>query len=242
MDTINSTLAHGPQTRLPPAFYDSKGREIIERIGVEEWFAGFQESNEYRTVGIGGLAGDIVARMVGTVEDDEHDGGDTGFPGSARGCEKKIIRFALSGCHDTTLAAMLASLGCLEGETWPPYTSHIAFELFKTAEAGKDAEDRHTVQESVSARTARRQDYGRLGAFLGSGRATKSSTASIARKSTNDLHNADKEKLNGHYVRVRYNDRALVIPGCRLPGNHLDLDESFCTLVSIPTRLCPDPY
>lgn len=35
-DTINSTLSHGPKTRLPSRFYDSKGRDIIDRIGVEE--------------------------------------------------------------------------------------------------------------------------------------------------------------------------------------------------------------
>lgn len=36
MDTVNSTLAHGPKTRLPQKFYDTKGRDIIDRIGVEE--------------------------------------------------------------------------------------------------------------------------------------------------------------------------------------------------------------
>ena len=36
MDTINSTLAHGPKTRLPSKFYDPKGRDIIDKIGVEE--------------------------------------------------------------------------------------------------------------------------------------------------------------------------------------------------------------
>lgn len=37
MDTINSTLAHGPKTRLPSKFYDAKARDIIDRIGVEEY-------------------------------------------------------------------------------------------------------------------------------------------------------------------------------------------------------------
>ena len=35
-DTVNSTLAHGPKTRLPSEFYDSKGRDIMDKIGVEE--------------------------------------------------------------------------------------------------------------------------------------------------------------------------------------------------------------
>lgn len=37
MDTVNSTLAHGPETRLPKEFYDPKAREILEKIGTEEW-------------------------------------------------------------------------------------------------------------------------------------------------------------------------------------------------------------
>jgi acid phosphatase len=36
MDTINSTLAHGPETRLPKEFYDQRGRDIIDKISVEE--------------------------------------------------------------------------------------------------------------------------------------------------------------------------------------------------------------
>lgn len=67
MDTINATLAHGPETRLPKEFYDDKGRAIIEKIGVEEWFSGYQESQEYRALGIGSLMGDVVTRMVGSV-------------------------------------------------------------------------------------------------------------------------------------------------------------------------------
>lgn len=37
MDTVNSTLAHGPETRLPKEFYDPKAREILEKLGTEEW-------------------------------------------------------------------------------------------------------------------------------------------------------------------------------------------------------------
>lgn len=40
---------------------------------------------------------------------------------------------ALAGCHDSTLAAVLASLGALERENakWPPFTSSLAIELFR---------------------------------------------------------------------------------------------------------------
>ena len=42
-------------------------------------------------------------------------------------------KLALARCHNSTLAAVLASLGALEGENakWPPFTSSHAMELFR---------------------------------------------------------------------------------------------------------------
>lgn len=64
-DTINTTLATAPGsvTRLPREFYDQKAHNIIEPIVVEEEYAGYKESEEYRTVGIGALLGEVVQRM-----------------------------------------------------------------------------------------------------------------------------------------------------------------------------------
>ena len=37
--------------------------------------------------------------------------------------------------------------------------------------------------------------------------------------------------MKHHYVRIRYNDTPITIPGCaKKPENHLPGDESFCTL------------
>lgn len=36
------------------------------------------------------------------------------------------IKLGLSGCHDSTIAAILTGLGAFKLEWWPPYTSHIA--------------------------------------------------------------------------------------------------------------------
>lgn len=240
MDTINSTLAHGPATRLPSPFYDSKGRDIIEEIGVEEWFSGFAESNEYRQVGIGALAGDIVARMVGSVEKSGNDGlleigGRDGFQGAGRGGEKDI-KFGLSGCHDTSLAALLASLGCFDGEKWPPYTSHLAFELFRESGADRESIDGDKLDKPAVAVAAHKQKQGALSTFFGSGGTTKIATEGIARKTTDELNGTEREKLKGHYVRIRYNDRPVVVPGCKLPGKHLDGNESFCTLVCMSAQ------
>jgi len=171
----------------------------MEKIGVEEWFAGYKESREYRILGIGGLMGDIVQRMVGSAENQ----GDK-------------IKLGLSGCHDTTLAAVLASLGALETSTWPPFTSHIAIEMFRKPEP--------------AATTGGRGWWEALSGMA-------SSRSSIGRKPTPELTVSEKRTLDGYYVRLRYNDEPVVIPGCKTPGNHLEGDESFCTLVSFIPKI-----
>ena len=233
---MNSTLAHGPETRLPSPFYDLKGWGIIDKIGVEEWFSGFKESNEYRQVGIGSLAGDIVARMVGSVERNGNDGlleigGEAGQLGAGRGGEKDI-KFGMSGCHDTTLAALLSSLGCFDGENWPPYTSHIAFELFKESTTGKDFDSRTQLDRPTTARAAHKQNQGPLSTLFGSKSQQMLVSEGFSRKPLDEFVDTEKEKLSGHYVRVRYNDKIKYVPGCASPGKHFNGDESFCTLVS----------
>ena len=235
MDTVNSTLAHGPKTRLPPAFYDAKAIDIIDKIGVEEWFSGFAESNEYRRVGIGALAGDIVARMLGSIERSDNDGllevaGADGKLGVERGGERDI-KFGMSGCHDTTLAALLASLGSFKGEKWPPYTSHVAFELFREADEPRQSASSANLDQPVMASFSHKQNPKPSSKFLSNGGESDLATEGMARKKMYELTIAEKERLKGHYVRIRYNDRPIVVPGCKLPGKHLDGDESFCTLV-----------
>ncbi|KAF7560021.1 hypothetical protein G7046_g4132 [Stylonectria norvegica] len=213
MDSINATHAHGPATRLPAEFYDPKAKQIIEKIGVEEWYSGYKESEEYRTLGIGGLLGDVVARMVGSVE---HSAADGEYEVAARKDSRTPVRLGLSGCHDTTLAAALSSLGAFNEEAWPPFTSHIAIELF-----------RHEDQpEATPAATA-----GWLSSLFNRGsQAAGTPPPGIGRRDTTKLSAADKSRLQGYYVRLRYNDKPVSIPGCKLAGKHLEGDESFCTL------------
>ncbi|CAG8975438.1 hypothetical protein HYALB_00010385 [Hymenoscyphus albidus] len=232
MDTMNSTLAHGPETRLPKEFYDEKGRAILEKIGVEEWFSGYQESKEYRQLGIGGLMGDIVSRMANSVEGNSNDGhlaigGKDGSLGNGRGGEK-AIKLALSGCHDTTLAAVLASLGALQGDAWPPYTSHVALELFKKQKEDATPPTIPTASKPVST------EPGWFAKIFGSSAPTNPNLG-IARKKMEDLDQSEKSKLDGYFVRVRYNDQVMKIPGCKPVGKHLDGDESFCTLTAFKT-------
>lgn len=172
MDTVNSTLAHDSRTWLPPQFYDKRGREIIDKIGVEEWFSGYKESAEYRKTGIGALVGDIAARMVGSIQKSGNDGllevgGQDGTLGRGRGGETDI-KFAMSGCHDTTLAAILSSLGCFDERKWPPYTSHIAFELFKEVGTPRKSIDGGKSDEPAPANTSYQQNQNPLRTLFGS--------------------------------------------------------------------------
>lgn len=237
MDTINSTLAHGPETRLPSSFYDPKALAIIDKIGVEEWFSGFKENNEYRKVGIGALAGDIVARMVDSVENGGNDGlfglGREGGKLGAEGGSQKNIKFAMSGCHDTTLAALLSSLGCFDGENWPPYTSAIAFELFNESDTKSESIGGEKSDEAVTATTPQKQNRNPLKTVFGRAGSPQLATGGISRKPTDKLTDTEKTRLKGHYVRIRYNDRPMLVPECELPEKHLEGDETFCTLVSI---------
>lgn len=223
MDTINATDAHGPGTKLPREFYDPRLRGIIDKIAVEEWYAGYKESQEYRTLGIGGLLGDVVARMVGSAERTPADGGYE-VSQTLNRATTAPIRFGMSGCHDTTLAGVLSSLGAFEGEKWPPFTSHVAIELFRKDSQASQTQDGPTpAQPNPSWLSKIRGGAGRAGV----------PPAGIGRKRTEDLTDSEKQKLDGFFVRIRYNDRPVTVPGCRAPGNHLEGDESFCTLVSI---------
>lgn len=190
-DTINATHAASDiRTRLPDEFYDERARKIMDRILMEEEYAGYAENSEYRTLGIGPMLSDAVQRMVSRAHNNMSNDQDT------RSLEDDgmMAAIALFGCHDSTLAATLASLGASEGEdsTWPAYSSSLAIELFRNRK-GQDG-TRQRLTDNLS-----------------------------------------------HYVRIRYNDRPVALPGCRRPGDHLEGDSSFCTLVCTSEYECGLP-
>ncbi|KAL2871822.1 putative acid phosphatase [Aspergillus lucknowensis] len=225
-DTINATAAHGPLTKLPQEFYNKKARAYMEDIAVDEWFTGYDESTEYRKLGIGALMGDIVDRMVTTAVD----GGwrsETSASGSSA-ANGKAIKFAMSGCHDTTLAAILSSLGAFDGK-WPPFTSSVAVELFSQPESNTDA-------SAIASPTLTKQSSGLFSflsgsSFSSSPNKTHRPPSPTARAPLASLPASARDLLQNHYVRIRYNDRPVRIPGCAAkPQNHLPGDETFCTL------------
>lgn len=101
---------------------------------------------------------------------------------------KDTHKLALYGCHDTTLAGLLATLGAFDNQ-WPPFTSSIAIETFR----------------------------------VNSGQ--------------NIFQRMFSSKEDGWYVRMRYNDKPVIISACKKPGNHLEGDETFCTMVCPLTRI-----
>ncbi|OJJ34804.1 hypothetical protein ASPWEDRAFT_39889 [Aspergillus wentii DTO 134E9] len=231
-DTINATDAHGPATRLPSEFYDKKAREYANIMTADEWFSGYGESSEYRRLGIGALMGDIVDRMVSTAVD----GGwrsETTAAGPSNG-QGKPIKFALSGCHDTTIAAILGSLGAFNNR-WPPFTSSVAVELFTKTPKGTD--DAGSVLEEFSNPVLASNASKKPGLFsFLSGSSSSTSTP----PAPSDTHRAPLSSFpastraalqNQHYVRLRFNDTPVRIPGCAArPENHLPGDDTFCTL------------
>lgn len=258
MDTVNATLAHGKETRLPKEFYNEKSREIIDRIAVEEWFSGYNENREYRMLGIGSLIGDIVERMTSKIEGARLSineiGGENGRLGQGRGGEKGI-RFAMSGCHDTTLAGVLTGLGAFNGEKWPPYTSHIAFELFRrpdpTSASPNSEPDSGLITYPTPPSTQPKHNQvtskpGAIASFLGlrspSPNTSDSASSSksvlsvsrppkdlISRAPHHTLSDSQKARLDPYYVRIRYNDKVMRIPACANPGNNYEGDETLCT-------------
>ncbi|KAA8893656.1 histidine phosphatase superfamily [Sphaerosporella brunnea] len=165
-DTVNSTLAHGPEVRLPDVFYEPQVRRIMNDINVYEWYRGYKVSHEFRKLGVGSILNDIKNRAVSVARGDE-----------------KAVKLALMGCHDTTLAGILASLGAFDDQ-WPPFTSNIAIETFRVID------HRRSFWERVTG--------------------------------------SNPEK--GWYVRLRYNERPVVVSACKKPGKHLEGKTSFCTM------------
>ncbi|KAF7595119.1 hypothetical protein BBP40_007323 [Aspergillus hancockii] len=195
-DIINATSAT-PDIRLPKEFYDTMVVDIVTKIAYEEEYGAYSESHEMREVGIGALLGDITERLAVSAENQT----------ASETSQQKLF---LASAHDSTLGAIMASLGMVSKKgtrNWPPYGSILVVELFH--EVGLDG-DRIMQQQSSST----------------------PDIAPIARTQTSQLSNEQKARLNKHYVRIRYNGQSLVVPGCREPGRNWKGNETICTLAA----------
>ncbi len=126
-------------------------------------------------------------------------------------------KMSLAGCHDTTIAATLASLGAFDPtkDKWPNFTSNIAFELLKRKDAA-----------STSGAVWPSQDKTWWSGFFSS----KGSASTTPRAPLSEWPQEEKSVLDGYYVRLRHNDNPVAIPFCKPEGRHFENDETFCTL------------
>lgn len=219
MDSIHATAAHGPQTRLPNEFYEEGVRKAIDRIVVHETFHGYSASRELRMLAVGQLMGDMVANMVDQVDwSHGHGGVDTASQ------SPPPPRLSLLGCHDHTIGAVLASLGCLDGDdSWPAFASHITLELFRRSSTPPPQARQHHSQ-FLSRSHSNNTDS--------TPPTPQGDTSETRGQPVKTLTTEQVQRLDEYFVRVSYNKRHLVIPGCREGGNHLDGNPSFCTLVN----------
>lgn len=74
------------------------------------------ENETYRRLGVGSLLGDVLDRFTYATK-------------------PTVQKMALYGTHDTTIAAMLATLDIFDKQ-WPRFTSNITYELFKAQRGG----------------------------------------------------------------------------------------------------------
>lgn len=134
---------------MPAESHDKKVRAIMDRILLEEEYAGYAESTVYRMLGIGPMLSEAVLRMVREANNNNNDdnNSDTSHdrdrttpptPEEKETVTTAVAPMSLFGCHDSTLAATLASLGALQSEaaTWPAFTSSLAIELFRVRDEG----------------------------------------------------------------------------------------------------------
>lgn len=148
-------------------------------------------------------------------------------------------KIALAGCHDSTLAAILASLGALEGENkkWPSFTSSLAVELFR-----KNADEpRENTKLSLLGK-AREKCHIAYWFYRLTGPSESTALARdpppLQKAAQKGVSDPKETGFPGFYVRIRYNDRPISIPGCKLANNHLDGDTSFCTFVRTLYPVC----
>ncbi|KAM0791655.1 hypothetical protein ACM66B_006091 [Microbotryomycetes sp. NB124-2] len=120
LDTIYVARAHG--IRVPSEFQDPNVLRTLEAAVVHEWFDVYSNF-EFRKLAMGRLLGDLKAALVRKAQDPSE--------------KSEKARLSLYACHDTSVGGILNALDAFDGR-WPPFTSHLAVELFRSASASSD--------------------------------------------------------------------------------------------------------
>ncbi|BGP54618.1 hypothetical protein JCM8202_004988 [Rhodotorula sphaerocarpa] len=114
LDTAYCCRAHG--IKLPKELDDPNVLRKLEDAVVHEWFDGYANP-EFRKLAMGRLLGSLRQSLYAKMRD------------PTEAVEK--TRLAVYACHDTSVAGILNALDCFDGR-WPPFTSHVCVELFRS--------------------------------------------------------------------------------------------------------------
>ncbi|BGP02495.1 hypothetical protein RTG_02538 [Rhodotorula toruloides ATCC 204091] len=115
LDTVLVCRAHG--IKLPKELEDPKTLRLLEGAICHEWFDGYKNI-EFRKLAMGRLLSSLRQTLEAKAND------------PLEKVEK--TRLAVYSCHDTSIAGILNALDAFDNR-WPPFTSHVAVELFRSA-------------------------------------------------------------------------------------------------------------
>lgn len=116
------------------------------------------------------------------------------------------LKLSINSCHDTSIGGILNALSAFN-DRWPPFTSHLGIELYKTVDPSTPTPS----TSSTSTTNDPKSLTSRLTSLLPSSKPSSSSRSP-------------------HFVRVLFNGKPLLLPGCSNRGDHLEGTKgSVCT-------------
>ncbi|KAK4047226.1 hypothetical protein OIV83_005528 [Microbotryomycetes sp. JL201] len=186
LDTIYVARAHG--IRVPSEFEDPAVLRTLEAAVVHEWFDVYSNF-EFRKLAMGRLLGDLKAALVRKAQDPKE--------------TREKARLSIYACHDTSVGGILNALDAFDGR-WPPFTSHLAVELFRASPSSSTSSPNQATS----------------GSFF---------SAFVPSFLQSSLKQQQLQKQ--HYVRLLFNAKPVILPACQATGNHLPGTEgAVCTL------------
>lgn len=135
LDTAYCCRAHG--IKLPSELDDPNVLRKLESVVVHEWFDGYANP-EFRKLAMGRLLGALRQTLDAKM----------------RRPATEPTKLAVYACHDTSVAGILNALDCFD-HRWPPFTSHVCIELFKSPATGFFSKPPHFVRLRYNGRTMR---------------------------------------------------------------------------------------
>lgn len=115
------------------------------------------------------------------------------------------LKLSINSCHDTSIGGILNALNAFN-DRWPPFTSHLGIELYKTVDPSTP-----TPSTSSTITNDSKSLTSRITSFLPSSKPSSSSKSP-------------------HFVRVLFNGKPLSLPGCSKVEEHLEGTKgSVCT-------------